>query len=120
MVRRRLTLEAPDGTEVLRFERPEDVSRLDDWIHDGYLEDDLSFSAEAACAVIPFAQESGWGERHSDMADPMLVKTTLLARHFEVPLTRCYVVVRQATALDADIDWGNPSRPAESDRWVSE
>jgi hypothetical protein len=49
------------------------------------------------------------GDPHPSMPEPELVKATLLARHFEVPLTRCYVVVEHAASLDADIDWGYPS-----------
>jgi hypothetical protein len=101
--------EGAGGTEVLRIHRREDVSQLDGWVHDAYLEDELKFSAESARAVIPFAQESGWGARHANMPDPELVKTTLVARHFHVPLTRCFIVVEHATAFEADIDWGNPS-----------
>lgn len=43
------------------------------------------------------------------MSDPELVKEELLARHYEVPLTRCYIIVEHAERLEADIDWGNPS-----------
>jgi hypothetical protein len=97
------------GEEVLRVGRTEDVPRLDDWIHDAYLEDNLKFSAEESRVVVPFAQESGWGSRHASMADPVLVKRTLLARHYEVPLTRCYLVVQKAQSLDYKVDWGNPT-----------
>jgi hypothetical protein len=107
-----MNLDAPNGTEVLRVKRPEDVPEFDYWVHDAYLEDGLRFSAESARAVVPFAQESGWGDRHPSMPDPDLVRQTPLARHYEVPLTRCYLVVEHATALDSDIDWGNPTLTA--------
>jgi hypothetical protein len=103
-----MSLEAPGGVEVLRIASPGRVSELNDWVHDGYLEDALRFSAQSARAVIPFAQESGWGSLHPSMPDPVLVKTTLLARHYHVPLTRCYVVVEHAQSLETDIEWGNP------------
>jgi hypothetical protein len=99
----------PSGTEVVRVAAAEAVSQLNDWVHDGYLEDALQFSAGAARAIIPFAQESGWGSLHSSMSDPQLVTETFLARHYEVPLTRCYIIVEHAERLEADIDWGNPS-----------
>ena len=99
----------PSGTEVLRVHKPDAVSQLNDWVHDGYIEHALHFSAEAARAIIPFAQESGWGHLHPSMSHPELVKEKLLARHYEVPLTRCYIVVGHAERLEADIDWGNPS-----------
>lgn len=101
-------LEVPGGTEVLRIQRPEDVSNLDAWIHDAYLEDALQFSAEVGRAVIPFAQESGWGTLHPSMPDPVLIRRTLFSRHYRVPLTRCYLVVEHARSLDADVDWGIP------------
>jgi len=104
-----MTPDASLGTEVLRIESPDGVPGLNDWIHDAYLEDAFRFSPESAQAVIPFAQESGWGHLHPSMADPELVAETMLARHYHVPLTRCYIVVEQAKSLDADIDWGNPS-----------
>ena len=53
------------GTEVLRVEQAEDVERLDEWIHDAYVEDALEFDAEAQRAVIPFAQES------ANLSDPL-------------------------------------------------
>ena len=99
----------PSGIEVVRVDTSEAVSQLNDWVHDGYLEDALQFSAEAAQAIIPFAQESGWGTLHPSMPDPQLVRQTLLARHYRVPLTRCYIIVEHAERLDTDIDWGNPS-----------
>ena len=102
-------IDQPSGTEVVRVDAAEAVSQLNDWVHDGYLEDALQFSAEAARAIIPFAQESGWGHLHPSMPDPQLVRETLLARHYEVPLTRCYIIVEHAERLEADIDWGNPS-----------
>jgi hypothetical protein len=78
-------------------------------VHDAYLEDGLEFSKDSARAVIPFAQESGWGSLHPSMPNPSLVRKTVFARHYEVPLTRCYVVVEHAEELECDIDWGNPS-----------
>jgi hypothetical protein len=100
----------PSGTEGLRVTLPEDVPKLNDWVHDGHLEDAMRFSAEAARAVIPFAQESGWGHLHPSMPDPQLVRKTVFARHYQVPLTRCYLLVQHAQSLDADdIDWGNPT-----------
>ena len=42
-------------------------------------------------------------------AEPSLVRKTVFARPYEVPLTRCYVVVEHAEGLECDIDWGNPS-----------
>ncbi len=103
-----MRLEAPVGTEVLRVRSPEAVSEITDWVHDAYLEDAVRFSVASARAVIPFGQESGWEQLHSSMADPKLVKTTLLARHYEVPLTRCYLVVEHAQSLEVDIDWADP------------
>jgi hypothetical protein len=100
--------EAHRGTEVLRVQSPEEFPQLDDWIHDAYLEDALQFSAETARAVVPFAQESGWGSLHPSMPDPVLIRRTLFSRHYRVPLTRCYLVVEHAKSLDADVDWGIP------------
>jgi hypothetical protein len=60
----------PSGTEVVRIDTAEAASQLNDWLHDGYLEDALQFSAEAARAILPFAQESGWGHLHPSMSDP--------------------------------------------------
>ncbi len=97
------------GTEILRIQAPNEVSLLDEWIHDAYVEDAIEFSPEERRAVIPFAQESGWGDRHPSMADPELVKTTPLARHYEVPLTRCYIVIEHVHSLDPVIDWGCPT-----------
>ena len=93
----------------MRITREDQVSQLDAWVHDAYLEDALHFSAQSARAVIPFAQESAWGELHPSMADPELVKTTRLARHYHVPLTRCYIVVEHAEALESDVEWGCPN-----------
>jgi hypothetical protein len=93
------------GTEVLRVATAEGVHELDDWIHDAYLEDALEFDADARRAMIPFAQESGWGARDAGMADPVLRGRGLLWRRYEVPLTRCRLVVENATALDAEVDW---------------
>ena len=90
---------------MLRVTRGADVPRIDDWIHDAYLEDALELDRERGRAVIPFAQESGWGERHAAMADPVLRRSGLLSRRYDVPLTRCLLVVEHATALDADVDW---------------
>ena len=99
----------PSGTEVRRIQEPGAISQLNDWVHDGYLEDALQFSTESARAIIPFAQESACASLHPSMPNPQLVRETILARHYEVPLTRCYLVVEHAERLDADIDWGNPS-----------
>jgi hypothetical protein len=97
------------GTEVLRVEQAEDVERLDEWIHDAYVEDALEFDAEAQRAVIPFAQESAnLSDPLPSMADPVLVERTPLAELYEVPFTRCFVVVSHARSLDAEIDWGYP------------
>lgn len=101
-------LENPSGTEVARIQSPEDVSQLDDWIHDAYLEDALQFSAETARAVLPFAQESSWGDRHPLITDPVLTRRTLTSRHYRVPLTRCYLVVEHAKSLNVNVDWGIP------------
>lgn len=98
----------PEGQEVLRIVRPDQVIQLNDWVHDAYLEDELRFSAQSARAVIPFAQESAWGHLHPSMSDPELEKTTLFARHYHVPLTRCYIVVEHAKSLETDIEWGCP------------
>ena len=96
------------GDEALRVTRGADVPRLDDWIHDAYVEAALELDREQHRAVIPFAQESGWGDRHAAMADPVLRRRGLLARRYDVPLTRCFLVVEHATALDDDVDWGVP------------
>ncbi len=104
-----MSVEVPSGIEVLRVERAEQVSELDGWVHDAYLEEeDVRFSAAAARAVIPFAQESGWGDRHPSMPGPVLVKTTLFAHHYEVPLTRCFLVVERALSLEVDVLWEVP------------
>lgn len=42
------------------------------------------------------------------MADPELVKKTPLAEHYEVPVTRCLIVVDHAQRIDARINWGCP------------
>jgi hypothetical protein len=91
--------------EVLRIGTASDVGELNDWVHDAYLEHALEFSEDSARAVIPFAQESGWGSLHPSMPNPSLVRKTVFARHHEVPLTRCYVVVEHAEELECDIDW---------------
>ena len=98
----------PEGQEVLRIVRPDQVVQLNDWVHDAYLEDELRFSPQAARAVIPIAQESAWAHLHPSMPDPELVKTTVFARHYQVPLTRCYIVVEHANSLETDIEWGCP------------
>jgi hypothetical protein len=77
-------------------------------VHDAYLEDGIQFSADTQRAVIPFVQESAWGDLHPSMPDPELVKKTLVARHYRVPLTRCHIVVNHATSLATDIEWGCP------------
>ena len=104
-----MPLDPPAGTEVLRIRTATDVGELNDWVHDAYLEDALKFSHDSARAIIPFAQESRWGALHPSMPNPILVKKTVFARHYEVPLTRCYLVVEHAEGLECDIDWGNPS-----------
>jgi hypothetical protein len=115
-----MNLEAHNGTEVLRIHSPEEVPQLDNWIHDAYLEHALHFSAETARAVVPFAQESGWGTLHPSMPDPVLVRQTLFSRHYRVPLTRCYLVVEHAKSLDADVEWGMPMlNVAHFDDWQS-
>lgn len=103
-----MSLSAPDGVEVVRVERPDQVAGLDDWVHDAYLEDAIQFSAESARAVIPFAQESCWGRLHASMRDPTLARETAFARHNHVPLTRCYLIVDHAASVEIDLDWGDP------------
>jgi hypothetical protein len=102
-------LKPPDGVEVLRIAHEDQVCQLDHWVHDAHLEDALQFSAQSARAVIPFAQESAWAPPHPSMADPELVKTTRLARHYRVPWTRCYIVVEHAESLESEVEWGSPS-----------
>jgi hypothetical protein len=43
------------------------------------------------------------------MADPVLVEQTALAEVYEVPFTRCFIVVNHARSLDTKIDWGYPA-----------
>jgi hypothetical protein len=101
-------LKTPNGAEALRIVDPKQISRLNDWVHDAYLEDAIQFSAEDGRAVIPFAQESAWGHLHPSMPDPELVKQTLFAHHYRIPMTRCFLAVEHATSLETDIEWGNP------------
>jgi hypothetical protein len=100
-----VSLEVPSGAEALRVSRADEVPQLTAWVHDAWLEDAIQFSAETRRAVIPFLQESAWGDLHPSMADPTLVKKTLISRHYRVPLTRCYIVANHATSLEADIEW---------------
>lgn len=103
-----MALEAPAGTEVLRVESSEAISELSQWVHDGYLEDGIRFSAASARAVIPFVQERRQRPLHASMAGPELIKSTPLARHYDVPLTRCYIVIEQAETLAVETDSGDP------------
>jgi hypothetical protein len=103
-----LTLGTPPGEEVLRITRPDEVGELTNWVHDAFLEDAIQFSAESGRVVVPFMQESAWGDLHPAMPDPELAKETFFARHYHVPLTRCFIVVEQAISVDTDIEWGCP------------
>jgi hypothetical protein len=103
-----VTTGGPDlGAEVVRVAAQDNVSQLNAWIHDAYLHDDVRFDAEASHAIVPLLQEAS-ALPGTDSAPPRLLRKTLFARHFEVPLTQCNLLVETARSLTMDVEWGDP------------
>jgi hypothetical protein len=91
------------AVEALFVTQPGDLELVTDWIHDAHFDyEEASFSETAARATVPFAQESGWGDRHPSMPNPELLKSTLLSRHYRVPFVRCYLVFENARGMSID------------------
>jgi hypothetical protein len=102
-VSERLRLMETDLVEALTVTRLEDLELATYWIHDAHFDyQEASFSDSASRATVPFAQESGWGDRHPSMPNPELLKSTLLSRHYRVPFVRCYLVFENALGMSID------------------
>ena len=94
-----------DGVKALGVNRPEDLELVTYWVHDAHFNyEEASFSEEASRVTVPFAQESGWGDRHPSMPNPELLKSTLLSRHYRVPFVRCLLVLENALGISIDED----------------
>lgn len=92
-----------DPVEALTVIRSEDLELVTHWIHDAHFDyEEASFSETASRATVPFAQESGWGDRHPSMPSPELLKSTLLSRHYRVPFVRCYLVFENAREMSIE------------------
>lgn len=92
-----------DAVEALTVTRPQDLELVTHWIHDAHFDYvEASFSETASQATVPFAQESGWGDRHPSMPNPEVLKRTLLSRHYRVPFVRCYLVFDNARRISID------------------
>jgi hypothetical protein len=92
-----------DAVEALTVTRPEDLALVTSWVHDAHFDyEEASFSEAASRATVPFAQESGWGDRHPSMPNPELLRRTLFARHYRVPFVRCLLVVENASGISID------------------
>jgi hypothetical protein len=92
-----------DAVEALNVTRPEHLEFVTQWIHDAHFSyEEASFSESASRATVPFAQESGWGDRHPSMPNPELLKSTLRSRHVRVPFVRCYLVFENALGMTID------------------
>jgi hypothetical protein len=92
-----------DAVEALTVTRRDDLERVTYWIHDAHFDyEQASFSETSARVTVPFAQESGWGDRHPSMPDPELLKRTLLSRHYRVPFARCYLIFENARGMSID------------------
>jgi hypothetical protein len=92
-----------DAVEALTVTRRDDLELVTYWIHDAHFDyEQASFSEADSRATVPFAQESGWGDRHPSMPNPELLKRTLLARHYCVPFARCSLVFENARGMSID------------------
>ena len=92
-----------DAVEALTVTRQAELELVTYWIHDAHFDyEQASFSETGSRVTVPFAQESGWGDRHPSMPNPELLKRTLLSRHYRVPFARCYLIVENARAMSID------------------
>ena len=90
-------------TDVLAVTREEDLELATGWVHDAHFDyEEASFSEAASRATVPFAQESGWGDRHPSMPNPELLRRTLFSRQYRVPFVRCLLVIENALGMWVD------------------
>ena len=91
------------AVEALAVTREEDLELVTGWVHDAHFDyEEASFSEAASRGTVPFAQESGWGDRHSSMPNPQLLRRTLFSRQYRVPFVRCLLVIENALEMSVD------------------